>query len=302
MRGLVQRDGTWVWSQRFGPYGRVLVTSGPGPGFALRYAWTGREYDAETGWYFFRARYFDPAVRRFVQEDPLGYGGGVNVYAYVGGGPLEARDPSGLRVKDVFGQAPDPENPLDVRGGSAGFGGGGFWDELDALRAYDDAVWAEQDRLQRAQEHGGVIGARVEGNSVVYTYGDGTQEIRSGGSRTWRDNNPGALGYGGFARSHGAMANQNGMAVFPNEAAGWQAEVALLMTSDYQSRSLEQTIASWCGGPPAGCHTANYQAYVRNATGYNGSARLSDLDPWLVADAIRSYETWNPGTVTWVVP
>ncbi|MBK9067356.1 MAG: hypothetical protein IPL76_10845 [Gemmatimonadetes bacterium] len=34
----------------------------------LRYRWTGREWDAETGWYFHRARYYDPGQRRFVQE------------------------------------------------------------------------------------------------------------------------------------------------------------------------------------------------------------------------------------------
>ncbi len=55
VRGLVKRDGTWVLSQRFGPYGAVVArdTSASGPGFALRYGWTGREYDAETGWYYF---------------------------------------------------------------------------------------------------------------------------------------------------------------------------------------------------------------------------------------------------------
>src|SRR5438552_18737316 len=88
-------------SQRFGPYGATIArdTNSVAPPPALRYGWTGREYDAETGWYFFRARYFDPAVRRFVQEDPIGYGGGGNVYAYAAGGPLEARDPSGLASK-----------------------------------------------------------------------------------------------------------------------------------------------------------------------------------------------------------
>ena len=62
----------------------------------LRYRWTGREYDKETGFYYFRARYYDPGAKRFIQEDPIGYGGGANLYAYVDGQPLEARDPSGM--------------------------------------------------------------------------------------------------------------------------------------------------------------------------------------------------------------
>jgi RHS repeat-associated protein len=101
VRGVVRRDGAWVMSQRFGPYGTVITrdTSTTAVlGFALRYAWTGREYDVETGWYYFRARYFDPNVRRFAQEDPIGYAGGGNVYAYANGNSLEARDPSGLEA------------------------------------------------------------------------------------------------------------------------------------------------------------------------------------------------------------
>jgi len=107
VRGLVKRDdGTWVMSQRFGAYGATIArdTNATGPGFALRYAWTGREYDAETGWYFHRSRYYDPSVRRFVQEDPIGHGGGANVYAYAEGRVMEARDPSGLLASDDYYQ------------------------------------------------------------------------------------------------------------------------------------------------------------------------------------------------------
>ncbi|MBK6423796.1 MAG: RHS repeat-associated core domain-containing protein [Gemmatimonadetes bacterium] len=72
----------------------------------LRYRWTGREWDAETGWYFHRARYYDPGQRRFVQEDPAGVAGGENLYAYVGGRPLVAADPSGLGPDPKFTQWP----------------------------------------------------------------------------------------------------------------------------------------------------------------------------------------------------
>ncbi len=97
VRSVVQRDGTWRRSRRFGPCGAIMADTASGNLlFELRYGWTGREYDRETGWYYFRARYFDPAVRRFVQEDPIGYGGGGNLYAYAGGNPIERRDPSGM--------------------------------------------------------------------------------------------------------------------------------------------------------------------------------------------------------------
>jgi RHS repeat-associated protein len=95
-RGLVKRDGTWKSSERFGPYGAQIESFGTDIGH--RYRWTGREYDAETGFYYFRARYYEPAARRFVQEDPIGYAGGGNLYQYAEGMVQDGRDPSGLIV------------------------------------------------------------------------------------------------------------------------------------------------------------------------------------------------------------
>ncbi len=99
VRSIAKRDGTWQLSQRFDPYGRLIArdsASGATIGGLLRYGWTGREWDEETGFSYHRARYFDPESRRWTQEDPIGYAGGMNVYAYVGGSPMEARDPSGM--------------------------------------------------------------------------------------------------------------------------------------------------------------------------------------------------------------
>jgi len=55
-----------------------------------------REYDAETQLYYNRARYYDPAVGRFVSEDPAGLSAGINLYAYAGNDPVNNRDASGL--------------------------------------------------------------------------------------------------------------------------------------------------------------------------------------------------------------
>lgn len=56
---------------------------------------TGREYDAETGNYFFRARTMHPAMGRFMQKDPLMYVDGMNDYGYVGNMPVGMIDPYG---------------------------------------------------------------------------------------------------------------------------------------------------------------------------------------------------------------
>ena len=49
------------------------------------------------GFYYMRARYYDPSVSRFISEDPSGFeGGDVNLYAYCGDNPINRVDPSGL--------------------------------------------------------------------------------------------------------------------------------------------------------------------------------------------------------------
>jgi hypothetical protein len=54
----------------------------------------------ETGLYYDRARYLDPTLGRFISEDPLGLGGGLNAYAFVGNDPVNGWDPSGMRCHD----------------------------------------------------------------------------------------------------------------------------------------------------------------------------------------------------------
>jgi RHS repeat-associated protein len=106
VRSLAKRDGTWLLTRRWDPYGNEMTRDSSASftwGNQLRYGWTGREYDAETGLSYHRARYYSPTQRRFTQEDPIGYDGGPNLYAYVGGSPLERRDPYGLQYMTVCG-------------------------------------------------------------------------------------------------------------------------------------------------------------------------------------------------------
>jgi len=56
----------------------------------------GRRFDIEIGLYYNRARYYNPFTGRFLQADPIGYGDGMNMYAYCGNNSLNRADPSGL--------------------------------------------------------------------------------------------------------------------------------------------------------------------------------------------------------------
>jgi RHS repeat-associated protein len=63
------------------------------------YAYTGREWEPESGLYYYRARYYDPKIGRFISEDPIGFGGGINFYSYVENNPVNYVDPDGLRLR-----------------------------------------------------------------------------------------------------------------------------------------------------------------------------------------------------------
>ena len=86
-------NGGTIQSTTFSAFGSTQSTTGASPN---RLKYTGREDDG-TGVYYYRARYYDPSIGRFVSEDPLGFeAGDVNFYAYVGNNPVNANDPSGL--------------------------------------------------------------------------------------------------------------------------------------------------------------------------------------------------------------
>ena len=93
-------DGRWFTDGDAPCAGRLGGTaSGEGPGGSAvplcPFLYAGRRYDAETGLYYVRARYYDPDLGRFLSRDPLGYAAGANLYLYAGGNPAVYTDPDG---------------------------------------------------------------------------------------------------------------------------------------------------------------------------------------------------------------
>jgi len=82
--------GTVKEKFRYGAYGESTDTSSGTP---IRY--TGRYLDAETGLYFYRARFYSAKLGRFLQTDPIGTKDDLNLYTYVGNDPLDRTDPTG---------------------------------------------------------------------------------------------------------------------------------------------------------------------------------------------------------------
>jgi RHS repeat-associated protein len=61
------------------------------------FQYTARERDDETSLYYYRARYYDTSVGRFVSEDPIRFSGGADFYTYVDNDPPNFSDPNGLK-------------------------------------------------------------------------------------------------------------------------------------------------------------------------------------------------------------
>lgn len=88
---------------QYDPYGKTTVTGdGSNP-----FRYTAREQDAQD-LYYYRARYYDPMMERFVSEDPLGLAAGPHLYAYVLGNPVRYTDPLGeIGGEDIVRWVPD---------------------------------------------------------------------------------------------------------------------------------------------------------------------------------------------------
>jgi RHS repeat-associated protein len=65
-----------------------------GPGTSA-YRYAGRRFEPETGLYHNRARAYSPTLGRFLQTDPIGTDGGINLYAYCANDPIDCTDPNG---------------------------------------------------------------------------------------------------------------------------------------------------------------------------------------------------------------
>ncbi|MDR7152748.1 RHS repeat-associated protein [Hydrogenophaga palleronii] len=110
------KNGRVVWAARYEPFGKASIVTpqamAENPTITSNLRLPGQYEDEETDLHYNWNRYYDPAIGRYVTEDPIGLSGGVNFYAYAEGSPLRLLDPEGLSVI----QSPSIGGPGNSRG------------------------------------------------------------------------------------------------------------------------------------------------------------------------------------------
>jgi RHS repeat-associated protein len=101
--GLVDSKGTVVNSYKYDAFGNIVEAKEQ---VHNRFKYAGEQFDQVTGQYYLRARFYNPVVGRFTQEDTY-RGDGLNLYAYVANNPVNYVDPSGYcgeKKENPFGK------------------------------------------------------------------------------------------------------------------------------------------------------------------------------------------------------
>lgn len=145
---------------------------------------------------------------------------------------------------------------------------------------------------------GGGAGKAGGGNVRTYTTQGGGSFRKMGGSRSWRNNNPGNIEYGDFARRYGAIGTDGRFAIFPDEATGQRARAALIFNGDkYRNLTLTQAIERYA--PSSENHTTAYQRRVLAAVGGANLPmhKYSPAQQQAILRTMQDVEGWKVGRI-----
>ncbi len=216
--GLTNGAGVLVASYRYDPWGNLLAAGGINPNLTNPFRFVGREWDADSGLYYMRGRYYDPDLGRFISRDPLRLTMPAgNHYAYAANNPANASDPMGLDVANrrwwqtlggvvvgvggglIFLATAPVSGPLALAAGAAAAGGlaGGVaagTSELFYYKECDFGFWS----AVGAGVKGGVTGGALS-PYVAYGVGSAASSVSAWSSGV------GGSGLGGSVQSVAAQ-------------------------------------------------------------------------------------------------
>lgn len=137
-------------------------------------------------------------------------------------------------------------------------------------------------------------------------------QVKEGGSRSWRNNNPGNIEYGDFAKKFGALGTDGRFAIFPDEESGRKAKDNLIFESDrakrlstkgdygagigYKDKTLSQAITAYA--PPEENPTDVYIKRILDAVGSEkrmGEYSRAERD--IILEAMKKVEGWREGKI-----
>lgn len=146
-------------------------------------------------------------------------------------------------------------------------------------------------------DYTGLLGGRPNWTSV--TLADGRQVTVGGpNSRSTRNNNPGNLEYGPFAKSHGALGSDGRFAVFGTRAQGIKAQTDLVFGSKYANLTLAQAISKYA--PAFENNSRAYAATVSQLSGIPLDTKMKDIPAdqrTAVVEAMHQVEGTTPASV-----
>jgi RHS repeat-associated protein len=92
---VVDSSQAVVATYQYNAFGRLMHTTGT---LDQPYQFSTKRYDAGTGLNYYGYRFYSPVIERWMNRDPLGEAGGINLYGFVGGDPVNFVDPWGLQT------------------------------------------------------------------------------------------------------------------------------------------------------------------------------------------------------------